>query len=356
MADNNNVYTKLSELQICTICNLTESPKNKGGSKDKWISCVFCDGLLHTSCAEISDKAYAEYKSKKSYFCLPCMQIKIKSKASRSDPSTVISDINADKLENQIKQFMPQLEVLISKMVATCIKESIDEVKRDINRLNEKTVVLERRIDDLEDHIRAKNIVIRGCPDMLPISPKVIVERIAVKLGFRLNSHEIISAQRLWSRSHSKFNNRNIDQTKADQSKISKYPTLILVVFSSLEVKSAFLKAFHAYIKVNPIKISDLFPCNQNQDKMLDAGIGDHIVYIGDHLNKKSLDCWHRIRKLLKDGIIYKASIRRGRIWIQNKNEDEICIRSIVDLQKYVPGYSLDDVNTGGGGASKILS
>lgn len=130
---------------------------------------------------------------------------------------------------------------------------------------------------------------------------------------------------------------------------------LILVSFSSIEVKTEYLKSFFRYIKSKPFRIEDLSQPNGGLAAMdTFAEVSQMPIFIGEHMNKQSLECYLRVRKLLKTGFINKFVVKGGYVWIRVKIDDPfVVVRSVIELSQIVPESTVMD--RGGGSSSNIV-
>lgn len=322
-----------ADLEICSICNLRDSPKNKGKKNDLWLECTLCLDWVHPICANITEARYIEYKSGKVvYLCKLCVELRAKRMAEKSDrkaedsSSTSLLNISdqikfPSQVDEILKCIMPQLEILIKKVITEIIQDTVSNIKQDVDNLITRNTSLENRVFELECGARANNIIIRGCPDGSNVSPIDVTGRISELIDFKLHSHDVLFAKRLLLRSE-----------RGIQMKRTTHPH-ILVGFSCPDVKIGFVKSFINFTKIKSIKVVDLFKDYHDGS----SGVSESLIRVGDHLDRKTLHITIAARKLLKDGIINKTIMRGGILLIRmNEVGSYRVIRCIEDLNDIV--------------------
>lgn len=356
MASKHNLRTRASKDRkiesICHTCKQIESSRNTGTVKDNWFGCAVCGKKFHASCEGVLDNDYCDVKSTKFYFCLSCIkqsnvsttQTVIVAPAVTSKPDDITftdggslnRDVIAAQAHKQMQLFWPQIEQCIDKMVSRIVDECMAPVKQELNHSIETIAHLEKRIVELEGRARSHNIIIRGCPDKMLLEPRDIVRRIAVITDCQLTDDEIISARRLL---RSTNQDKGID-SKTNRSNFSSSP--ILATFSSIGAKISFLKKFFNMIKFKRIRVGNLIQ-NGSLDKNI-SDVADSEIFVGDHLEKHIFDCFLRVRRLKKNGVINKFIIRTGHIWIAIKEGDILTrVDTIAELQQKIISVENND-------------
>lgn len=328
---------------VCYTCKQTDPPHDEEALNDNWLSCAVCKKKFHAFCERVLDSNYCDIVSSKFYFCLACVNqsnvnttqtgIFTPAVTSKTADTTFTNEGVFDReaiaaeAHKKMQLFWPHIEQCIEKMVTRIIDDCMVSIRLDLVRSAEKMANLEKKMVEQENRARSHNIVIRGCPDRISIEPRDIVKRIAVLTDCQLADGEITSARRLFRSTNGKgIYSKNI-------SNISSTP--ILATFSSIESKIIFLKKFFNMIKIKRIRV-----CNLIQDYSLDKNLSvcaESEIFVGDHLEKDALDCFIRVRRLQKNGVVNKFIIRRGHIWIAIKEGDIFTrVDTIAELQEKI--------------------
>lgn len=278
------------------------------------IRCNCCSKWYHSKCCSINSKEEFDTLSdvKKLWFCPVCLQkSNFKYAASQIFKGTTDTGCSSSLGDESLilKLIDERMEKIWPMLAVQVFDKVMLDVKPLITSLETRILNLESTLSIQENHYRAKNLIIQGIPDSYEIFNGKFLETLAGVLD------------------HNNFSLDQIDYITKIKRRRTTNKTLpsVLVRFSTLRGKSDFMSYYLKYIKEKRLSI-----------KCFNEDFPDGMLYINEHLPKKLFTIFMKARSLVKQNSIWKASIRKGVVYIQVLRMDSPrIIRTMEDLTKY---------------------
>lgn len=109
---------------------------------------------------------------------------------------TAFSEVQLQQLQQLLKVELTQTERNLAKWVETKMDEKINPIIAQFSILKDENRSLKQRLNQLENHARRSNLEIIGFPLEPNLQPQVIIQRIANKIGYKLEDSDIVTAHR----------------------------------------------------------------------------------------------------------------------------------------------------------------
>lgn len=181
--------------------------------------------------------------------------------------------------------------------------------KNDVTLLKAENAELRVKLEELTQYSKKNNLIIHGIPSVKGENLREIVERIDQNVEVEIQKYHIAAIHRL-------------------PSKRNKEAVPIIVKFNDNDVKKEML--------INTKKV---------KPKTSDIGFGvSNPIYIDEHLTKETLSLWLAAKQMKKNGLIFSASCREGKVKIK-RSESRYPMRVV--SMKQLQCFKTEDGKTG---------
>lgn len=181
------------------------------------------------------------------------------------------------------------------------LKRDNEATKSDINLLASENEELRVKVNELTQYSMKNNLIFQGIPYKDEESVREVIMRIAEVLEVKIENYHIAAAHRLPARA-------------------GKEAIPIIVKFNDNDIKSAILSK----AKIMKPKGSDI-------------GFESSLpVYVDEHLTKETLKLWLTAKNMVKNGVIFNATCREGKIKIRRtESSNPMRVVSISQLERF---------------------
>lgn len=181
------------------------------------------------------------------------------------------------------------------------LKQENEENREDIEWLVNENRELKTRLDELEQYGMKYNLIINGVPTKENENVREIIVRMAEKLNVTVQGYDIAAAHRLPSR-----RNKETDP--------------IIVRFNNMDIRNQLIRQ-----------------TKREKPEGKKFGFEPSLpIYVDEHLSTETKKIWTTAREMEKEGIIFKAIIREGKVKVKRRETSQIVRITGIDQLQYL--------------------